>query len=358
MADSTLNSFLASGTAAERALFTPTPPTPSAGPDPGYFWYETDTDSMYAWDAPGVAWVLVSGGSAVNDGDTLATGLTFPNTGLHILDTNASHDLILAPGSNITADRTLTLTTGDASRTLTMTGDATLNQDVSTVADPAFNTIKINDSDDSHTLQILQSSNQTANRTLTLATGDASRTLTMTGDATLNQAVDTTADPAFNSVKINDSDDSHQVQILMGSNITAARTLTITTGDADRTMTLPLVGTVGITIDGGGSAITTGVKGYIECPYAGTIVQSTLIADQSGSIVIDVWKDTYANYPPTVADTITASAKPTLSSATKAQDTTLTGWTTSVSAGDIFGFNVDSATTVTRVHLILKINKT
>ena len=32
----------------------------------------------------------------------------------------------------------------------------------------------------------------------------------------------------------------------------------------------------------------------------------------SGSIVIDVWKDTYANFPPIVADTITASAKPTL----------------------------------------------
>jgi hypothetical protein len=37
---------------------------------------------------------------------------------LHILDTNASHDLIIAPGSNITADRTLTITTGDANRTL------------------------------------------------------------------------------------------------------------------------------------------------------------------------------------------------------------------------------------------------
>ena len=47
--------------------------------------------------------------------------------------------------------------------------------------------------------------------------------------------------------------------------------------------------------------------------------------------------------PPTVADTITASAKPTLSSATKSEDTTLTGWTTAVTAGDVFGFMVDSA---------------
>lgn len=110
-------------------------------------------------------------------------------------------------------------------------------------------------------------------------------------------------------------------------------------------------------IDGGGSAIATGVKGFIEIPYAGTIQSVRLLADQSGSIVIDLWKDTYANYPPTVADTITASAKPTLSSATKAQDTTLSGWTTSVSAGDILGVNVDSASTVERVTLSLVIRR-
>ncbi len=112
--------------------------------------------------------------------------------------------------------------------------------------------------------------------------------------------------------------------------------------------------TFGITIDGGGSAITTGVKGYTEVPFACTIDKIRLLADQSGSIVIDVWKDTYANYPPTDADSITASAPPTISSAVKAEDSTLSGWTTAVSAGDTVGFNVDSATTVTRVHLILE----
>lgn len=65
--------------------------------------------------------------TGIVDGATLATGLTFPNTGLHILDTNATHDLIIAPGSNLTADRTLTVTTGDANRTLTIGGDTTLN---------------------------------------------------------------------------------------------------------------------------------------------------------------------------------------------------------------------------------------
>ena len=58
--------------------------------------------------------------------------------------------------------------------------------------------------------------------------------------------------------------------------------------------------------------------------------------------------------PPTPADSITASAKPTISSGTKQQDSTLTGWTTSISAGDILRFNVDSITTITRCTVSLK----
>lgn len=70
---------------------------------------------------------ILGAGGGITDGDTLTSGLTFPLAGLHILDTNASHDLILSPGSNITADRTLTITTGDANRALTLAGDATIS---------------------------------------------------------------------------------------------------------------------------------------------------------------------------------------------------------------------------------------
>jgi hypothetical protein len=119
-----------------------------------------------------------------------------------------------------------------------------------------------------------------------------------------------------------------------------------------------LTNSITFIIDGGGSAITTGVKGDLEIPFACTITRATLLADQSGSIVVDIWKDTYANYPPTVADTITASAKPTISTATKSQDSTLTGWTTTIAAGDTLRFNVDSITTCTRVTLSLKVTRT
>lgn len=135
-------------------------------------------------------------------------------------------------------------------------------------------------------------------------------------------------------------------------------TLTGSVADADIASTADIkLGTIEYIIDGGGDAITTGIKGDLEIPFDCTIIAATALVDQSGSIVVDIWKDTYANYPPTDADSITSSTPVTVSSATKSQDTTLTGWTTTVSAGDILRFNVDSITTVTRCAVSLKYRK-
>lgn len=110
-------------------------------------------------------------------------------------------------------------------------------------------------------------------------------------------------------------------------------------------------------LDGGGSTITTGIKSDVYVPYSGTIQSVTLLADQSGSIVVDIWKAAYASFPPTVANTITASALPTITSAVKNQNTTLTGWTTTINAGDTLRFNVNSATSITKLNMVLKIMK-
>lgn len=92
-------------------------------------------------------------------------------------------------------------------------------------------------------------------------------------------------------------------------------------------------------------------------PFDCEITAVTLLADAEGSIVIDVWKDTYANYPPTDADSITASAPPTISSAVKSKDETLTGWTKNLSMGDILRLNVDSVDTIARITLVLTVEK-
>jgi hypothetical protein len=110
--------------------------------------------------------------------------------------------------------------------------------------------------------------------------------------------------------------------------------------------------------DGGGSTITTGIKGDIRIDFACTITEWTLLADVSGSVVVDVWKQTYASYPATVGQSITASAKPTITSSNKGNSTSLPGWTTTINAGDCLRFNIDSATTITRVAIMLKVIKT
>jgi hypothetical protein len=109
-----------------------------------------------------------------------------------------------------------------------------------------------------------------------------------------------------------------------------------------------------VVIDGGGAAITTGVKCDFHADFAFTITGWTVLLDQSGSIVVDVWKDTYANYPPTGADTIAGTEKPTVAAATKGQDATLTSFSGAVAAGDTLRFNVDSATTAQRATIIFR----
>ena len=110
-------------------------------------------------------------------------------------------------------------------------------------------------------------------------------------------------------------------------------------------------------IDGAGSTITTGNKRGLRVPFACTITAWSIGLDQSGSIVIDIWKDTAANYPPTVGDTITASAKPTVSTATHNESSTLTSWTTSIAAGDWLFFNVDSVTSAQLATIVLTVTK-
>jgi hypothetical protein len=85
-----------------------------------------------------------------------------------------------------------------------------------------------------------------------------------------------------------------------------------------------------------------------------------MLADQTGSAIVDIFACTYAQYDagathPVSADKITSTTPPTISSATKSQDSTLTSWSTAITAGTVLAFNVNSATTITRVSLNLKV---
>jgi hypothetical protein len=102
-------------------------------------------------------------------------------------------------------------------------------------------------------------------------------------------------------------------------------------------------------IDGGGSVITTGQKGHMEVPFNMTITGWTILGDQVGSAVVDVWRTSYGGFPPSVANSITGGDYPRLVSAQGNRNLNLTLWTTKLNNNDVLAFNVNSATSVQRL---------
>lgn len=119
-----------------------------------------------------------------------------------------------------------------------------------------------------------------------------------------------------------------------------------------------LMGNINFIIDGGGSAITTGDKGYLEIPFACNINRITMVANASCTATIDIFKDTYANFPPTAGDSIinaSLASLPTIDAGIKYQDATLTGWANvSLAAGDILKYNVVANDNATQLSVALK----
>lgn len=135
----------------------------------------------------------------VNTGGAIVVTGNGTNTATNVTlrDTDATHFANIVLGSNLTANRTVTITPGDAAREITLTGNATLNQDTSTTATPTWAGVKLWDTDSSHGVTFSIGSNLTANRTVSIVPGDANRTLTLTGNATINQDTSTAGSPSF-----------------------------------------------------------------------------------------------------------------------------------------------------------------
>ena len=161
-----------------------------------------------------------------------------------------------------------------------------------------------------------------------------------------------------------DADNSNFVAISAPASVTSDYTITLPAAGGAANDVLQFDGsqnasfvsntrTLNFIIDGGGVTITTGKKGVVVFDGDYTINGWTIIADQSGSIVVDVNRSTYANFPTT--SSIAGTELPTLSSAQKNEDLTLSSWTTTLSARDVLEFEVDSVTTVTRVTVALRL---
>jgi hypothetical protein len=115
-------------------------------------------------------------------------------------------------------------------------------------------------------------------------------------------------------------------------------------------------------IGDGVNVVGTSNFAYLHFPFAATITGIVGLADASGSATIEVRKCTYTAFDPTThpatGDKISASAPLTISSAKKAKDTTLTGWTTAISADDVIMFVPTGAgTTIKQVTVSLQFTR-
>lgn len=116
------------------------------------------------------------------------------------------------------------------------------------------------------------------------------------------------------------------------------------------------VGAIEYIIDGGGSTITTGLKGFLSIPFPCQIVDWTLIADQSGSVTVDLWAATNA-IPNSGNSIVGTGTKPTLSSQQIATAGP-SGWTTtSLFQTAVLGFDIASVATITRLNVSLLVAK-
>ncbi len=108
-----------------------------------------------------------------------------------------------------------------------------------------------------------------------------------------------------------------------------------------------------ILIGNGVEVVTSGVKGYIEAPFDCEIEAYRLVGDASGSITIDLWRDSFANFPPSSGDSICGTTKPNLNGEQRKENSSLIGWSRTLSKGDWLAICVESATTVKQVTLSL-----
>lgn len=108
-----------------------------------------------------------------------------------------------------------------------------------------------------------------------------------------------------------------------------------------------------IQLDGGGAVVPNGTRPPIRVPWACTITKWQLVANAAGTITVDLWRDTYANHPPVVGDSITGGASPALSAAIKGEATV--SW--ALAAGDYILPNVANAATLVWATLVLELTR-
>ena len=114
-----------------------------------------------------------------------------------------------------------------------------------------------------------------------------------------------------------------------------------------------LTRTVNYVIDSGSLPMQVGDKGKLTIDVGGVIENVRVLSDQTGDIVFDISKTTFANYP--AFNSITSAQRVQLINKDKYFDDVLNNWTTTITAGDILRFDVISVNNIRRLLISLKL---
>ena len=211
--------------------------------------------------------------TSLNDGNGTVLGVKltsslwrFGNTGFAIDDASAAYSFKVVPGSTLTADRNFTITTGDAARILTMSGDLNIAANFTTSGANAL------------TLTTTGATNVTLPTTGTLAT--------LAGTETLTNKTITINDNAFT---LQDQTDTTKKAVLECSSITAGTTRTYTLPDAtttivghdttqtltNKTLTAPVIATI---VNTGTLTLPTSTDTMVGRATTDTLTNKTLTA--------------------------------------------------------------------------------
>ena len=114
-----------------------------------------------------------------------------------------------------------------------------------------------------------------------------------------------------------------------------------------------LTRTVNYVIDSGSLPMQVGDKGKLTIDVTGVIENIRVLSDQTGDIVFEIEKTTFANYPNFTS--MTGGNRVQLTNSDKYFDDVLNNWTTTIVAGDILRFNVISVNNIRRILISLKL---
>jgi len=111
-----------------------------------------------------------------------------------------------------------------------------------------------------------------------------------------------------------------------------------------------------VLVNGNGSVLTAGNKGYAVLPCACTLIEAIHILNLSDTMTWEIKSCSYSGYNGSLAD-ITGGSNFGVTGANKNKDATLSGWTTDFAAEDVFKISIltaPSSATIATLVLIFE----